>query len=339
MKTVGIVGLPGSGVSTIFTALTAVEGSASQRTHQAVVPVPDERLDVLGKLHDSKKIVHSLLRFSEAGGLVRRGARGTGALSAELLGVLRECDALLVVLRAFPGMEPADPAGELAELELELVLADLASVSAKLDRDIKAAKSGEAEAKRLVQVMARAKEALDNGTPLHAAGFSPEELKDLGVISPLTLKPNVVLANAGEAGPEGALPDDAVPVAGALEAEVAGMSPAEATELLGSYGLEERGIDRVIRAVYEKLDLLTFLTAGEQESRAWELRRGATAPEAAGVIHSDFQRGFIKAEVIAYDDLVAAGGWPQAKAKGLIRQEGKAYVVREGDVVEFRFAV
>jgi len=339
MKTVGIVGLPGSGVSTIFTALTAVEGSASQRTHQAVVPVPDERLDVLGKLHDSKKIVHSLLRFSEAGGLVRRGARGTGALSAELLGVLRECDALLVVLRAFPGMEPADPAGELAELELELVLADLASVSAKLDRDIKAAKSGEAEAKRLVQVMARAKEALDSGTPLHAAGFSPEELKDLGVISPLTLKPNVVLANAGEAGPEGALPDDAVPVAGALEAEVAGMSPAEATELLRSYGLEERGIDRVIRAVYEKLDLLTFLTAGEQESRAWELRRGATAPEAAGVIHSDFQRGFIKAEVIGYDDLVSAGGWPQAKAKGLIRQEGKAYVVREGDVVEFRFAV
>ena len=339
MKTVGIVGLPGSGVSTIFTALTAVEGSASQRTHQAVVPVPDERLDVLGKLHDSKKIVHSLLRFSEAGGLVRRGARGTGALSAELLGVLRECDALLVVLRAFPGMEPADPAGELAELELELVLADLASVSAKLDRDIKAAKSGEAEAKRLVQVMERAKEALDNGTPLHAAGFSTDELKDLNVMSPLTLKPSVVLANAGESGPEGTLPENSVPVAGALEAEVAGMSPAEATELLGSYGLEERGIDRVIHAVYAKLDLLTFLTAGEQESRAWELRRGATAPEAAGVIHSDFQRGFIKAEVIAYDDLVAAGGWPQAKAKGLIRQEGKTYVVREGDVVEFRFAV
>ena len=339
MKNVGIVGMPGSGVSTIFTALTAVEGSASQRTHQAVVPVPDERIDVLAKLHESKKVVHSTLRFSEAGGLVRRGARGTGALSAELLGVLRECDALLVVLRAFPGIEPADPAGEFAELELELVLADLASVSAKLDRDIKAAKSGEAEAKRLVQVMERAKEALDNGTPLHSAGFSPDELKDLNVISPLTLKPHVVLANAGESGPEGTLPEHAVAVAGALEAEVAGMSPQEAVELLGSFGLEERGIDRVIRAVYEKLDLLTFLTAGEQESRAWELRRGATAPEAAGVIHSDFQRGFIKAEVIAYDDLVTAGGWPQAKAKGLIRQEGKNYVVREGDVVEFRFAV
>jgi len=339
VKTVGIVGLPGSGVTTIFTALTAVEGSASQRTHQAIVPVPDERLGVLGKLHASKKIVHSTLRFVEAGGLVRRGARGTGALSAELLGVLRECDALLVVLRAFPGMEPADPAGELAELELELVLADLASVSAKLERDIKAAKSGESEARRLVQVMERAKEALDNGTPLDAAGFSTEELNDLALLSPLTLKVSVIVANAGESGPEGTLPDNAVPVAGALEAEVAGMPAAEATELLESFGLEERGIDRVIRAVYGRLDLLTFLTAGEQESRAWEVRRGATAPEAAGAIHSDFQRGFIKAEVIAYEELVEAGGWPQAKAKGLIRQEGKTYVVREGDVVEFRFAV
>jgi ribosome-binding ATPase len=339
VKTVGIVGLPGSGVTTIFTALTAVEGSASQRTHQAVVPVPDERVDVLGRLHASKKIVFSTLRFVEAGGLVRRGARGTGALSAELLGVLRECDAMLVVLRAFPGMEPADPSGELAELELELVLADLASVSSKLERDVKAAKSGEAEAKRLVQTMGKAKEALDNGTPLHAGGFAEDELKDLSVLSPLTLKPAVVVANVGESGPEGTLPEGAVPVAGALEAEVAGLPAAEAAELLSSYGLAERGIDRVIRAVYGKLDLLTFLTAGEQESRAWEVRRGATAPEAAGAIHSDFQRGFIKAEVIAYAELVAAGGWPQAKAKGLIKQEGKAYVVREGDVVEFRFAV
>jgi GTP-binding protein YchF len=340
MKTVGIVGLPGAGVSTIFTALTAVEGSASQRTHQAVVPVPDERLDVLGRLHDSKKIVYASLRFVEAGGLVRRGARGTGALSAELLGVLRECDALLEVVRAFPGGEgSADPAGELAELELELVLADLASISAKLDRDAKAARSGEAEAKRLVPVLERAKAALDQGTPLGRSDLTPQERKDLAGLSPLTLKPGVVLANAGEAGPEGVLPDEALAVAGALEAEVAGMAPEEARELLRPYGLAERGIDRVIKAVYAQLDLLIFLTAGDKESRAWEVHRGATAPEAAGAIHSDFQRGFIKAEVIAYEDLVAVGGWPQAKSKGLIRQEGKNYVIREGDVVEFRFAV
>jgi ribosome-binding ATPase len=339
MKTVGIVGMPGSGVTTIFTALTAVEGSASQRTHQAVVPVPDERLDKLGELHASKKIVHATLRFVEAGGLVRRGARGTGALSAELLGVLRECDALLEVVRAFAGAEPPDAVGELADLELELVLADLNSISAKLERDAKAARSGEADAKRLVPILEHAKEALDKGTPLRDVGFSPEDAKDLATISPLTLKPSVVVANAGEAGAEGTVPDDAIPVAGALEAEVAGVAPEEAAELLESFGLTERGIDRVIRAVYERLDLVTFLTAGEKESRAWEVRRGATAPEAAGVIHSDFQRGFIRAEVVAYGDLVGAGDWSQAKAKGLVRQEGKTYIVKEGDVVEFRFAV
>ncbi|TMK22746.1 MAG: redox-regulated ATPase YchF [Actinobacteria bacterium] len=340
MKTVGIVGLPGAGVSTVFTALTAVEGSASQRTHQAVVPVPDERLDVLGELHSSKKIVHASLRFVEAGGLVRRGARGTGALSAELLGVLRESDALLQVVRAFEGgEEPADPLREIADLDLELVLADLSSISAKIDRDGKAARAGEAEAKRMLPVLERAKEALDQGTPLRLAGVPADERKELVTLSPLTLKPVVVVANAGESGPAGELPAGAIAVAGALEAEVAGMPPEEARELLQSYGLAERGIDRVIRAVYEQLDLVTFLTAGDKESRAWEVNRGATAPEAAGVIHSDFQRGFIRAEVIAYEDLVAAGGWPQAKAKGLIRQEGKSYVVREGDVVEFRFAV
>lgn len=339
MKTVGIVGLPGAGVTTIFTALTAVEGSASQRTHQAVVPVPDERLDVLGKLHDSKKIVHAQLRFVEAGGLVRRGARGTGALSAELLGVLRECDALLAVVRAFAGAEPADPARELADLELELVLADLASISAKLERDAKAARSGEAEAKRLVPILERAKDALDQGTPLRAVDWSPEERRDLVTLAPLSLKPIVVVANIGEAGAEGSLPGGALEVSGALEAEVAGMAPDDAAELLSSFGLTERGLARVIRAVYDRLDLITFLTAGDKESRAWEVRQGATAPEAAGVIHSDFQRGFIRAEVVGYDDLVAAGGWPRAKAKGLIRQEGKNYVVREGDVVEFRFAV
>lgn len=338
MKTVGLVGLPGAGVSTIFSALTSVEGSASQRTHQAVVPVPDERLDVLAKLHQSKKVVFTSLRFVEAGGLVRRGARGTGSLSAELLGVLRESDALLEVVRAFPG-GAADPTAELADLELELTLADLGVIDAKLERDAKSARAGEAEAKRLLPTLDRAKEALDAGTPLRSLEWSAEEHRDLVSLAPLTLKPVVVVANAAEAGPEGAVPGDAIIVAGALEAEVAGLDPAEASELLASFGLTERGIDRVIRAVYDRLDLVTFLTAGEKESHAWEIHRGATAPEAAGAIHSDFQRGFIRAEVIAYDDLVEAGSWQQAKSKGLIRQEGKAYVVQEGDVVEFRFAV
>ncbi|MFY9587611.1 MAG: DUF933 domain-containing protein, partial [Actinomycetota bacterium] len=245
----------------------------------------------------------------------------------------------LAVVRAFAGAEPADPARELADLELELVLADLASISAKLERDTKAARSGEADAKRLVPILERAKDALDQGTVLRDVDWSPEEHRDLVTLAPLTLKPIVVVANVAEGGAEGALPDGALEVSGVLEAEVAGMAADEAAELLSSYGLTERGLARVIRAVYDRLDLITFLTAGDKESRAWEVRQGASAPEAAGVIHSDFQRGFIRAEVVAYDDLVAAGGWPQAKAKGLIRQEGKGYVVREGDVVEFRFAV
>lgn len=339
MKSVGIVGLPGAGTSTIFTALTAVEGSASQRTHQAVVPVPDERLDVLGKLHESKKIVHASLRFLEVSGLVRKGSRGSGTLSAELLGNLREADALLEVVRAYPGAEPAEPSKELEELELELTLADLGVIENKLSRDGKAARAGESEAKRLIPILERAKEALEAGRPLRDVDWSAEEHRDLSSLAPLTLKPTVVVANAGETGAEGALPDGAIPVAGALEAEVAGMPPDEAAELLSSFGLSERGIDRVIGAVYAKLDLVTFLTAGDKESRAWEVRRGATAPEAAGAIHSDFQRGFIRAEVVAYEELVTAGSWNEAKAKGLVRQEGKTYVVREGDVVEFRFAV
>ena len=340
MKTVGIVGLPGAGASTVFTALTSVEGSAAQRTHQAVVPVPDERLDVLAKLHASRKVVAASLRFVEATGLVRRGARiGSGALSAELLGNLRECDALLEVVCAFDAGVPPDAARDLGDLELELTLADLSVIDAKQERDAKAARAGEPEAKRLMPVLERAKEALDAGTPLRAVEWSAEERRDLIALAPLTLKPTVVLANAGEGGAEGPVPDGALVVAAALEAEVAGMAPDEAGELLASFGQAERGIDRVIRAVYERLDLVTFLTAGDKESHAWEVRRGATAPEAAGVIHSDFQRGFIRAEVISYDDLVAAGSWQNAKTKGLIRQEGRTYVVREGDVVEFRFAV
>ena len=323
----------------IFTALTAVEGSASQRTHQAVVPVPDERVDVLTRLHSSKKTVYAALRFVEVSGLVRRGARGTGTLSAELLGNLRESDALLEVVRAFPGAEVPQPARELEELELELTLADLAVIEGKLERDSKAARAGEDDAKRMVPILERAKEALEGGRPLRAVDWTPEDLRDLTALAPLTLKPVVVVANTGEAGPEGELPEGAIAVAGSLEAEVAGLEPAEASELLSSFGLTGRGIDRVIRDVYAKLDLVTFLTAGEKESHAWEIPRGATAPQAAGAIHSDFERGFIRAEVVPFDDLVEAGSWNQAKAKGLVRQEGKAYVVREGDVVEFRFAV
>ena len=338
MKRVGIVGLPDASPGTIFTALTQVEG-ASGKSHLAVVPVPDDRVDTLTRLHESKKTVYTQLEFVSSSAMVRRGARGAGSLPAEQLGHLRECDALLLVLRAFDTAEPADPVDDLATLDLELVYADLGVVTGTLERGSKAAKAGDAEAKRQVAVVEHAKEILDAGSPLRDVAWDEADRAVLlNSLSLLTVKPAVLVANIGE-GADIPLPDGAIPVAGGLEAEVAGMPAGEAEELLASYGLTERALPRVIRAVYERLDLITFLTAGEKESRAWEVRRGASAPEAAGVIHSDFQRGFIRADVISFDELVAAGSWNAARAKGRVRQEGKAYVVREGDVVEFRFAV
>lgn len=336
MKDVGIVGLPGAGSSTIFTALTAIEGAAPGRSNQAVVPVPDTRVDRLGELHESRKLVYTQLRFVETSGMVRRGARGgAGSLSAELLGHLRTADALLLVVRAHG--DDADPAAELSDLTLELIYADLEPVAAKLQRDAKAARTP--DEKGALETLARAKETLEAGRPLRDEAWDEVDRTVFAGMSLLTLKPSVVVANVDEGHLGDTMPDPMIGVAGALEAEVAGLEPAEATELLEGYGLAERALPRVIRGLYEQLDLITFLTAGDKESRAWEVRRGATAPQAAGVIHSDFERGFIKADVIAYDDLVAAGSWTAARAKGLVRQEGKAYVVCEGDVVEFRFAV
>jgi len=334
VKNVGIAGLPGAGSSTIFTALTNLEGAAPGKSNQAVVPVPDPRVDKLTELHDSKKSVYATLRFVETSGMVRKGSRGAGSLSAELLGHLRASDALLLVARAFGG---ADPVSDVGDLTLELIYADLESVSAKVQRDAKAARTS--EEKRAVESLERARAALEGGKPLRDETWDEVDAAAFQGMALLTLKPTVVVANVDEDSAGKPLPDGMVPVAGALEAEVAGMDAADAAELLASFGLEERGLTRVIRAVYETLELLTFLTAGDTESRAWEVHRGATAPEAAGVIHSDFQRGFIRAEVIAYDDLVAAGTWTAARAKGQVRQEGKSYVMREGDVVEFRFAV
>lgn len=336
MKNVGIVGLPGAGSSTIFTALTALEGAAPGKSNQAVVPVPDARVDKLTELHESRKTVYATLRFVETSGQVRRGSRGgAGSLSAELLGHLRTSDALLLVAGAFGA--DADPARDLEELLLELIYADLDAVSNKVTRDAKVAR--DPDAKRALVTLERARAILEAGTPLSAEGFTEDDLTAFQGMALLTLKPNVVVANVDENFATKGLPEGMVAVAGALEAEVAGMDASDAAELLEGFGLGERGLATVIRALYEQLDLLTFLTAGDTESRAWEVRRGATAPEAAGVIHSDFQRGFIKADIVDFEALVEAGSWAAARAKGLVRQEGKTYVVHEGDVVEFRFAV
>ena len=310
----------------MFTALTR-SGSAGGRANQAVVEVPDPRVETLAELEHSRKLVHAQVRFVDV----------PGATSAQGLAQLRETDALAVVLRAFG--DDADPAKDLRDVEVELVLADLAVVDSALEGARRRAKGGRTKVPEL-DAIERAHAALSEEKRLADAGLSDDDLQHLRSVAPLTLKPWIPVANLEEGAelPAG-LPEDAVGVYASIEAETAGMDADEARSLLAEFGVEEPGLEKVVHACYRALDLITFLTTGEDETRAWEVRRGAHAPEAAGVIHSDLQRGFIRAEVISYDDLVAAGGEAQAKAKGLLRVEGKDYVVQEGDVMHVRFAV
>jgi ribosome-binding ATPase YchF (GTP1/OBG family) len=327
VKDVGLVGVPFSGKSTLFTALTRV-GAAGGRSNQAVVPVPDPRLGVLSDLEKSRRVVAAQVRFVDV----------PGGTSVQGLAQLREVDALCVVLRAFG--PDADPAAELREVRADLILSDLAAVETALETARRKAKTRSAGAQGDLEALERAHAALSAETPLREAGLADEDRQVLRGISALTLKPSVVVANVAEGGdPPPGLPEDALRVHGEIEAETAGMDPEEAAELLREFGVERPGLDAVVAASYGALDLITFLTTGEDETRAWEVRRGATAPEAAGVIHSDLQRGFIRAEVIAYEALVEAGGWEAARHRGQLRVEGKEYVVREGDVLHVRFAV
>jgi ribosome-binding ATPase len=328
MKDIGLVGLPYSGKSTLFTALTRV-GAAGGRANQAVVSVPDPRLQVLADLERSRKVVPAQVRFVDVPG---------GAGSAQGLAALRETDALSIVVRSF-GPDAA-PARELEEVHADLLLADLAVVESALEGAERRAKSRSRQDLLEVDTLRRAHATLAGETPLRDAGLSEEDSRALRALAPLTLKPFVVVANLEEGtAVAGGLPPDTVGVWAAIEAETAAMDEQEARALLAEFGVEEPGLERVIHAGYRVLDLITFLTTGEDETRAWEVRRGASAPEAAGVIHTDLQRGFIRAEVISYEDVVAAGGWDAAKAKGHLRVEGKDYVVREGDVLHVRFAV
>jgi GTP-binding protein YchF len=325
MKDIGLVGVPGSGKSTLFTALTRT-GAAGGRASQAVVSVPDERLGVLTEMERSRKTVAAQVRFVDVPG---------GTSSAQGVAALREVDALAIVVRAFgPGAEPAK---ELANVGAELLLADLGVVESALERAKKRAR-GRSDAE--VAALQKAHEALSAETPLRHAALADDERDSLRGIAPLTLKPLVLVANLEEGlDVPSEMPDGTVAVWAAIEAETAEMPEHEARDLLEEFGVSEPGLQSVVHAGYRALDLITFLTTGEDETRAWEVRRGAKAPEAAGVIHSDLQRGFIRAEVISYDDLVASGGMDTAKAKGLIRVEGKDYVVREGDILHVRFSV
>lgn len=325
MRDVGLVGAPFSGKSTLFTALTHA-GSHGGQANVAVVPVPDPRLQVLTQMERSRKTVAAQVRFVDVPG---------GLSSAQGVAKLREADALAVVVRCFGA--DASPPAELASVRGELLLADMAVIEGSLQ---KAEKKAKGKPGPEVEALRAAKTALDAETPLRDAALDAEHLAELKGIAPLTLKPEVVVANLEEGTSVPAeLGAGLVGVYAAIEAEVAEMDPGEARALLEEFGVHEPGLETVIAACYRALDLITFLTTGEDETRSWEVRRGATAPEAAGAIHTDLQRGFIRAEVIGYDELVAAGSMEAAKAAGKIRVEGKDYVVQEGDILHVRFAV
>ncbi len=325
VKDIGLVGVPNSGKSTLFTALTHT-GSHGGRANQAVVEVPDPRVRALSEMERSKKHVHAQVRFVDVPG---------GTSSAQGVASLREIDALCIVVRCFG--PDATPAEELASVRADLLLADLAIVDSARE---KAQKRARGKATDETAALQRAHDALLAETPLRDAGLTADELTHLRSLAPLTLKPWVVVANMEEGSdvPPG-LPEGTVGVWAAIEAEVADMDPDEAVALLDEFGVDEPGLQKVIAASYRALDLITFLTTSENESRAWEVRSGATASEAAGTIHTDMKRGFIRAEVISFEDLAAVGGLDAAKHKGLVRVEGKDYVVREGDVFHVRFAV
>lgn len=356
---IAIVGLPNVGKSTLFNALTnsnilaANYPFATIEPNTGIVPVPDPRLSVLAGLYQTKKIIPATVTFVDIAGLVAGASTGEG-LGNKFLANIRECDAIVHVVRAFHNDDivhvahRVSPADDIAIITTELILADLQTVEKHLPKLEKEARANPKLAGE-VALLQRAKDLLNTDTPLHsdAALVAPDSpLRKLGL---LTAKPIIYLFNVDEetisdAAKKAELvalvtPAQSVFVCAKLEEELKGLAEAEQKELLESYGQTEPGLHQLIHAAYDTLGLQSYLTAGSDEVRAWTIKKGSTAPQAAGVIHTDFERGFIAAAIVDYDDLVAAGSETAARAAGKLRTEGKDYVMQPGDVVEFRFNV
>ena len=338
MENLGLVGFTGAGANRLFAALTGLPVPSEYEAAVGIATVPDERVDRLAVMSASKKLVHAGFELVHLA--LPPGMKPGEGLGGKLLGSLRNCDAILIVLRAFADGLAPDPDGDLAALELELVLADLASVEQRLDKQRRAAKSGDKEIAAEVAVLEAAHATLEAGTPLSRAGLAADDAARLAPIFLLTLKPRLVVANTGEqTEPAVAVPDGALTVPIDIEAEIAACAPDDRAEMRAMYDLGESALVTVAHAAYHLLGRRTFFTTGEDESRAWTFREGAKAPECAGVIHSDLQRGFIRAEVIGWQELLEVGAWSKAREAGKLRVEGKDYVVADGDVLEIRFNV
>jgi len=358
----GIVGLPNVGKSTLFNALTR-SGIAAENypfctidPNVGIVPLPDARLDVIAGIAKPAKVVPTTMQFVDIAGLVAGASKGEG-LGNKFLANIRETESIAHVVRCFENDDVVhvagsiDPVRDIEVIDTELALADMETVGKALDKAVKQSKTGDKSQLARKALLERVGAHLDEGRPVRSLDLNEDERTGLRELFLLTAKPTMYIANVAEDGfednplldrirahaaAEGAA---VVPVCAAIEAEIVELDEAERAEFLADLGLEEPGLNRVVRAGYRLLGLETFFTAGPKEARAWTVPQGATAPQAAGVIHTDFERGFIRAEVISYADFVACNGEQGAKEAGRLRSEGKDYIVRDGDVIHFRFNV
>ncbi len=366
MLKLGIVGLPNVGKSTLFNALTAAKAEAANYPFCTVEPnvgmveVPDPRLDRLADIVQPKRTVPAVVQFVDIAGLVKGAAEGEG-LGNKFLANIREMDAIVHVVRCFEDedvthvMGVVDPVRDREVIEFELALADLATLEKRLDKARRSARTSDKEALAELPALERAYEFLKEGRGLWEAKLTDQELAALAPLSLLTVKPVLYAANVSDSeltGAEGphltSLREavkasgehaEVVPFSARIEAELAELPAEDRAEFMSSLGLQSAGLDRLIHAGYHLLGLQTYFTAGEPEVRAWTIHRGDTGPKAAAVIHTDFERGFIRAETVSYDDFIANAGWKGAREKGAVRSEGKEYVVADGDVMLFRFNV